>query len=59
MQRNKSEQMMRLNENSALKGKLGEQIMENQLNLLFPSSEVLDVRTNQLNISSAKSGWKY
>jgi len=43
MQRNKSEQMMRLNENSALKGKLGEQIMENQLNLLFPSSEVLDV----------------
>ena len=42
-ERERGSQLMKINENSALKGKLGEQQMENKLNLLFPTSEIMDV----------------
>lgn len=43
IERERGSQLMKINENSALKGKLGEQQMENKLNLLFPTSEIMDV----------------
>jgi hypothetical protein len=42
-EREKASSLLNINENSALKGKLGERQMINQLNLLFPTSEVSDV----------------
>ena len=43
VERERAAQLSKINENSALKGKLGEQQMENKLNLLFPTSEIIDV----------------
>lgn len=42
-EREKAASLLNINENSALKGKLGERQMINQLNLLFPTSEINDV----------------